>query len=365
MKYILSILLFCSIAIANAQTNKQDILNSLDEKWKPFRAATTAQAISNCYDESKSGFKSETTDAQLNDLFCIKVLANQIIRQGNFGDAEKELISQMKLIDLSDPILAFASRSKELTYVSDDYFFLTHLMQGHPIEEANGGGKNNTSMTSSYNELYYNNILRIFQEGSLELKELYLDKMAHVFRYYGYPEGFAPVQPLIAAMPDSEKKSQVIELFESYDHLRAGKAAPDFLLPDDLGKNYSVSDFKGKVVVIDVWGTWCSWCIKKMPLFLEVAQRYKDNDEVVFASISIDSFKNYSHWKYSLPRYGMMDLVNLFACEEKSDFMKNYCITGAPRYLVFDKKGQIVNVYTPGPGGEEFEKTIQKALESK
>jgi thiol-disulfide isomerase/thioredoxin len=55
------------------------------------------------------------------------------------------------------------------------------------------------------------------------------------------------------------------------------------------GKRLSLEDFKGKVVVVDFWASWCSPCIRDMPKFLSLAERLKGQERIVFLAVSVDS----------------------------------------------------------------------------
>ncbi|MEK6657188.1 MAG: redoxin domain-containing protein, partial [Nitrospirota bacterium] len=65
--------------------------------------------------------------------------------------------------------------------------------------------------------------------------------------------------------------------------LSIGETAPDFNLKDLEGKDVSLKDFKGKVVFINFWATWCSPCKKEFPELNKFYETYKDNDLVVLA----------------------------------------------------------------------------------
>jgi len=65
------------------------------------------------------------------------------------------------------------------------------------------------------------------------------------------------------------------------------KLAPDFALKDSSGAAVRLSDFKGKVVLLDFWATWCGPCKIEIPWFMEFEQQYKDRGFVVLG-VSMD-----------------------------------------------------------------------------
>lgn len=145
------------------------------------------------------------------------------------------------------------------------------------------------------------------------------------------------------------------ELKETYYPVREGAVAPNFEMEDEYGNRVRLSDFRGKVVFIDVWATWCGGCVKGLPAFIALRDQYKDRDDVVFLTISDDGIEAKSRWldflkekKYS----GKMP--HLIMNREKDDFEKNYCITGIPRYILINKEGKIVNAWHVGAKHEFF-----------
>ena len=66
-----------------------------------------------------------------------------------------------------------------------------------------------------------------------------------------------------------------------------GNPAPAFTLQDLNGNNVSLSDFQGKVVILDFWATWCPPCVKEIPHFIELYEQYKDKG-FVMVGISLD-----------------------------------------------------------------------------
>ena len=71
------------------------------------------------------------------------------------------------------------------------------------------------------------------------------------------------------------------------DLLKVGTAAPDFTLKDIDGKSVSLSDFRGKQVVLHFWASWCPDCREETPE-IKAAQAGVDPSKVVFVSVSFD-----------------------------------------------------------------------------
>ena len=62
---------------------------------------------------------------------------------------------------------------------------------------------------------------------------------------------------------------------------QAPAKAPDFTLSDINGKSLSLSSMRGKVVVLDFWGSWCVWCIRGIPDMKKYYEKYKGKFEII------------------------------------------------------------------------------------
>ena len=114
------------------------------------------------------------------------------------------------------------------------------------------------------------------------------------------------------------------------------------------GKKVSLSDFKGKVVVVDVWATWCGPCKGEIPSLQKLEEEMKGQD-VVFISYSIDDMKDHDKWiKFVADeKLGGVQIMGDLAW--KSGICLNYKINAIPRFMVFNKQNQIVSIDAPRP----------------
>ncbi len=106
------------------------------------------------------------------------------------------------------------------------------------------------------------------------------------------PEVFAQAAQRKKAI---EERPNFIKAF--FAKWRSGQeVAPDFPMQDLAGREVRLADFRGKVVVLDFWATWCMSCIDAMPHLQEVAVKYKDQGVVVLSSCTGDSRQKFEMW---------------------------------------------------------------------
>lgn len=143
--------------------------------------------------------------------------------------------------------------------------------------------------------------------------------------------------------------------------LAKGAVAMDFEMKDSSGKVFKLSDFKGKAVYIDVWATWCAPCIKEIPYFKALVEKYKGDNRIEFISVSVDS--NINAWNKMIAR-DSHDWKQLIVDNNlKSDLCVQYGIDMIPRFLLFDKEGRVVNATAPLPSEtESITEEINKIL---
>ena len=161
-------------------------------------------------------------------------------------------------------------------------------------------------------------------------------------------------------------KKKYLDVYQGFvgDTAYVGKSSYNFTLPDSTGRMISMKDFKGKVVFIDVWATWCGPCREQFPFLKEVEEEYKDNNDIVFLGISIDRARDRQKWintikKENLPPLQLFDDMGKF-------FAKKYEINAIPRFLLISKEGKWIEVRLPRPEAkEDLKKYLDKALQEK
>jgi len=114
--------------------------------------------------------------------------------------------------------------------------------------------------------------------------------------------------------------------------------APDFALKSFDGKTVKLSDYKGKVVIIDFWATWCPPCRKGIPDLISIQDEYKK--DVVIIGISLDSEKTIK----DVPGFVKSYAINYPIVYGNEKVVNDYGgIEGIPTAFVVDKKGNIVD----------------------
>ena len=195
------------------------------------------------------------------------------------------------------------------------------------------------------------------------LKAFFLKDQMEDIEINNLSEFRAIFEPLKMYAKPARVKKKFDELYQRFigDTVWIGKSSYDFSLPDSTGKMVSMKDFKGKVIFIDVWATWCGPCKEQLPYLKEIEEEYKDNSEIVFMGISIDREKDKQKWADFVKKQELVG-VQLFDDLGKS-FGRKYEIDAIPRFLLIDRQGKLIEVRCPFPDKkEELKAYLDEAL---
>lgn len=116
-----------------------------------------------------------------------------------------------------------------------------------------------------------------------------------------------------------------------------GVRAPNFTLPDLDGKMVSLADFKGQVVLLNIWATWCAPCVEEMPSMEKLHQELKDEKFVILA-VSIDE----SGAKVVRPFMKKHKLSFPALIDSAGTLKSLYRTTGVPESYIIDKDGRVL-----------------------
>ena len=145
--------------------------------------------------------------------------------------------------------------------------------------------------------------------------------------------------------------------------------APDFTLRTVQGELFKLSENRGKVIMLNFWGTWCGPCRREIPDFNKLHAKYqKDGLEIVGVTLTSGSSKNILEFMkdWNMEYTVLTDIDNYETQKVTSDYGRaiGRPITGIPTTLIIDQEGYIVKGYI-GPRSEEvFYKDLQPLLSS-
>jgi peroxiredoxin len=134
--------------------------------------------------------------------------------------------------------------------------------------------------------------------------------------------------------------------------------APDFTLFDNKGKRISLSDYKGKVVYLDFWATWCKPCMEEVPGAIELAQKLSSDTTIVFIAVSIDADKE--KWMKIVEKKKMQGIQLVSSQGKESDVLMKYQVETIPRFVIIDKQGLVAVYNASGPREAETEKVLKR-----
>ena len=128
---------------------------------------------------------------------------------------------------------------------------------------------------------------------------------------------------------------------------------------DGLTFNKLMQKYKGKVIYIDFWASWCKPCLMEMPSMERLKQKYKKED-VVFLHFSSDSKK--SKWKRSIRKYQITGEHYLMSKNFYENASQELILTSLPRHVLIDKAGNIVAEHAKSPGDRSLTDDIDELL---
>ncbi|OCA72182.1 thioredoxin [Chryseobacterium artocarpi] len=142
--------------------------------------------------------------------------------------------------------------------------------------------------------------------------------------------------------------------------IEVGKKAPEITMSKADGTSFSLSELKGKLVLIDFWATWCAPCVGEQPELKKLYETYAEqvkNNKFEILGVSLD--KNKESWQKAIDRFS----INWIQISDlkfwKSPVAKAYEIDELPFNVIIDGEGTIIakNLHE-----KELEEFLKKSL---
>lgn len=133
---------------------------------------------------------------------------------------------------------------------------------------------------------------------------------------------------------------------EEFD-IAIGKESPDFTLKNLDGEEVSLSDYRGKIVLINFWATWCPWCDKEMP---DLQKLDEENDDLVVLAVDVMEKEEIVKEYIEKGKYNFEVLL-----DEDGEIAKTYLVSGLPASYFVDEEGILLGGV---PGAMTYEQMI-------
>ena len=136
----------------------------------------------------------------------------------------------------------------------------------------------------------------------------------------------------------------------------AGQEAPDFGLPGLQGNTVRLSDFRGQVVLLNFWATWCSPCRTEVPILVAAYERYRGRG---FTVLGVDLGE---------PRERVQSFVNQYritfpvVLDEDGRVGRVYPVRAIPVSLILDREGAVRKVWVGAMSEEAIEQVVEPLL---
>ncbi len=156
--------------------------------------------------------------------------------------------------------------------------------------------------------------------------------------------------------PDTNHEQSAQEVLKE---VVEGDTAPEFQAPLASGETFTLSEHKGKVVLLNFWATWCGPCVGEMPAFQDLYEEYGDKIAILAVNCmeekaSVDQFIKDTGYTFPI------------AYDEQGNVCYTYPSSGIPYTLVIGKDGIVKNVYVGAADASTqyriYKDAIDKAL---
>lgn len=178
----------------------------------------------------------------------------------------------------------------------------------------------------------------------------------------GLAKGVKAGTAIISASTNNKSSTAVLDVTNNTNVIDtsnvSAQTAPDFTLPDINNKSVSLSDFSGKVIILDFWATWCGYCVKEVPHLVELYNTYKEKGLVIIG-IDVDTDEDAAMLKSFASKQGITYPI-LLGNKNVTDSYGG--VRGIPTSFIIDRNQKIVQTYVGYRDKSTFENAIKDLL---
>ncbi|HIG27078.1 MAG TPA: TlpA family protein disulfide reductase [Verrucomicrobiales bacterium] len=195
---------------------------------------------------------------------------------------------------------------------------------------------------------------------------LFMKAMLYLQVFNDLDVGTELVNKLKKEFPETEPGKRADSILEGIEQqrkaaeiqgkLKIGSVFPDFKVNDLNGKPLSIANYKGKVVLLDFWATWCGPCIGELP---HVMAAYEKHHSKGFDIIGISLDRKLADLQGFIEKKKMPWVQHLNGAEGGSDLAQTYGINSIPATFLLDGEGKVIGRNLRGPA---LEAAVAKAL---
>ena len=136
--------------------------------------------------------------------------------------------------------------------------------------------------------------------------------------------------------------------------------APDFILKDVFGKDVKLSDYKGKIVVLNFWATWCGPCKVEIPWFMDIQRKNKDRGFEVLG-VAMDD----NGWEDVKPFLADLQVNYRVVIGDSATSDAYGGVDSLPTTFLIDRDGKIAAIHVGLTSRKDFEDGIDELLQTK
>ena len=153
---------------------------------------------------------------------------------------------------------------------------------------------------------------------------------------------------------------------ESSDEEASTVPAPDFTLTDQYGTSHTLSDYKGKTIFLNFWGTWCPPCRAEMPDIQELYEEYGENTgDVIILGVALPNVGNEGSEEEITAFLDENDYTYPTVMDEEASIASSYYISAFPTTFMIDKDGNVFGYATGQLTKEIMKDIIQQTIDGK